>query len=298
MKKLNLIAVFAPSSINNKDKSMIASICYRYDFNVIPFNSLAELNLPLSEKKQIGRMTEIICVQKNFNDNFNKEVIENKRSRTNDIFIHVVEHVNVKYYVVNDYNFFTSSFFEKYIYAKKSKLIENVFIFEDLDWKGLVYHFKSLNITLSGGSTVKRHVLSPVQINLSRFLIGSEGLIESHSLTKKSFKLNNIIHKKNLIDNFSKDKKIWLIREKIRFSPLVKQYNLICKLLYLYNKNFTSVINLIFDNLNNYTKIEESFNIMGSNQGVSAELISLNEENFINPLEKFDLKNHPFEKKI
>ena len=133
MKKLNLIAVFAPSSINNKDKSMIASISYRYDFNVIPFNSLAELNLPLSEKNQIGRMTEIIRVQKNYNDNFNKEVIENKHSGTNDIFIHVVKHVNVKYYVVNDYNFFTSSFFEKYIYAKKSKLIENVFIFEDLD---------------------------------------------------------------------------------------------------------------------------------------------------------------------
>lgn len=199
MKKLNLIAVSAPSPVNKKEKSMIISIFYRYDFNVIPFNSLAELNLPLIDNKQIGRKTEIIRVQKNFKDNFNKEVIENKRSGTNDVFIHVVEHVNVKYYVVNDYNFFTSSFFEKYIYAKKSKLIENVFIFEDLDWKGLVYHFKSLNITLSGGSTVKRHVLSPVQINLSRFLIGTEGLIESHSSTKESFKLSNIIHKKNLI---------------------------------------------------------------------------------------------------
>ena len=63
-------------------------------------------------------MTEIICVQKNFNfnDNFNKEVIENKRSRTNDIFIHVVEHVNVKYYVVNDYNFFNNDKLNDYTF--------------------------------------------------------------------------------------------------------------------------------------------------------------------------------------
>jgi hypothetical protein len=43
MKKLNLIAVFAPSPVNRKEKSMIASIYYRYDFYKNTFSTCAIL---------------------------------------------------------------------------------------------------------------------------------------------------------------------------------------------------------------------------------------------------------------
>lgn len=88
---------------------MIASIFYRYDFDVIPFYSLAELNLPLIDNKQIGRMTEIIRVRKKLDDDYNYS--KKDENKFNKDFIQAVEHSNVKYYVVFDNVFFTPSFF-------------------------------------------------------------------------------------------------------------------------------------------------------------------------------------------
>ena len=114
-------------------------------------------------------------------------------------------------------------------------------IFDNIDWKGLVKQFANLNITLSGGSTVLRHTLNPVQLKLFRFISDIES-VESpaEKLINDSFNLSKIIHKKNLIEIFSKDYKIWLIREKIRLNledRLYKNnYIKLSKYLYLYNK--------------------------------------------------------------
>ena len=121
-------------------------------------------------------------------------------------------------YLITSYNlFFSEQFIYKFLLNKDFKNLNKIFIFDDLDWKGLVQKFKSLNITLSGGSTVLRHSISPVQLNLIKFILDIES--EEYSaerIIKNTFNLNKIIHKKNLIETFSKDHKIWLIRETFR----------------------------------------------------------------------------------
>ncbi len=71
-----------------------------------------------------------------------------------------------------------------------------------------MYCFKVFNLPLSGGSTVKRHALSPVQISLSRFIIATLGLQNTYPTSKISFNLSSKFNQRNLVENFSRDKKI------------------------------------------------------------------------------------------
>lgn len=142
------------------------------------------------------------------------------------------------YTKVYDSNFFSEEFIQKYIFDNKINLIEFIFIFDNIQWKTLVANFKNINIILSGGSTVSRHVLSPVQINLARFILGSEGLKETHKISKESFQIHKKLHFLYKLENFVKDKKIWLIRKYFNFfnEPYKPKLNesLILKLYHLY----------------------------------------------------------------
>lgn len=311
MKQLNLITVFAISPKDKNKQSLIASIYYSYDFKVIPFYSLSELNHPLDKTNFIGRNTNIIRVLSSIdqtpllsatlpfgacenNKNLNKEEVK----KTEDVFKKVIQHPVVSYFEVMDYDFFTTWFLQKYLFSREYKLIENVYIFENLNWKSLVHLFSSLNITLSGGSTSKRQILSPVQMNLSRFLIGVEGLKESLTLTRDSFKLGSVLHKNNLIKNFSQDKKIWLIREKIRFTPLAVHYDYICKLLFFFSNNVPAFIDFIFARLNTEDFANELIQFLEreiSTRGFYPNYF--NEDNFSGPLKKYDLKYYPLAKR-
>jgi hypothetical protein len=59
----------------------------------------------------------------------------------------------------------------------KITLIENkniqqcIFIFEGLDYGEIVHNLGLFNILISGGSNTKKHILSPIQLRLARFLI-------------------------------------------------------------------------------------------------------------------------------
>ena len=61
---------------------------------------------------------------------------------------------------------------------------------------------------LSGGSTVKRHALSPVQISLSRFIIATFGLQNTNHISRDSFNLSSKFNQRNLVKHFSNNKKI------------------------------------------------------------------------------------------
>lgn len=158
--------------------------------------------------------------------------------------------------------------------------------------------FRSIGITLSGGSVVKRQNFSTLHLNMARFILGTAGLIDSHNLTQESFRLSNTMHKKNLIENFSKNKKIWLIREKIRFSPLVNEYWLICKLLFVISKNNPSAIDGILDNINVYEINQSLLSEMKMLASTNPQVPFLNIDTFSMPLDNWDLIHHPLEKRF
>lgn len=112
--------------------------------------------------------------------------------------------------------FFEKDFIDNILFNTEFELSSTMFIFEDMDWKSLVWFFKSMNITLSGGSTVKRHLLSTIHMRLSRFLLILEGFKPSFNNTLLSNNYNNIIHYHNSIENFSKNKDIFIIRNLIK----------------------------------------------------------------------------------
>jgi hypothetical protein len=54
---------------------------------------------------------------------------------------------------------------------KNKKINQYIFIFEGLQYAEIVYKLAFYNIIVSGGSNTKKHILSPIQLRLARFLI-------------------------------------------------------------------------------------------------------------------------------
>jgi hypothetical protein len=97
---------------------------------------------------------------------------------------------------------------QKYLFLKILSLRKRQAASGKRGRKILVNRFKKLDIVLSGGSTVKRHLLSPIHMRLSRFLLILEGYQVSFDKTIDSFQINNLIHSVNVVENFSKNKNI------------------------------------------------------------------------------------------
>lgn len=113
---------------------------------------------------------------------------------------------------INSKVFFTENYTNNMFLEDDYDWNSKIFIFDDTPWNSLVNKFKSLGISLSGGSTVKRHLLSPIHMRLSRLLLIFEGHDKSYIRTIDSYKLNTIVHSKNSIKNFSKNKNILKLR--------------------------------------------------------------------------------------
>lgn len=108
---------------------------------------------------------------------------------------------NFNFIEIPDHAFFNQYFIDELFFEENSDLSYKIFIFESTQWKVLVNTFKKIGVVLSGGSSVKRHVLSPVQMKLSRFLFLLEGWKKSYDNTKTSFFINNIMNNYNLLNN-------------------------------------------------------------------------------------------------
>ena len=67
-------------------------------------------------------------------------------------------------------SFFSTDIIEK-ILIKNKKIHQFIFIFKDRDYRDIVSNLALFNIIISGGSNTKKHILSPIQLRLARFLI-------------------------------------------------------------------------------------------------------------------------------
>jgi len=67
-------------------------------------------------------------------------------------------------------SFFSADIIEE-ILIKNKKIHQFIFIFKDRDYRDIVSNLALFNIIVSGGSNTKKHILSPIQLRLARFLI-------------------------------------------------------------------------------------------------------------------------------
>lgn len=252
-KKLTTFATFA---ISNEYKNIIASIQYRdnyhFELNNTNLERLVYFNNLAFEGSGSQRSYKIIHVvpekvkepfpliskeNVNLDSNFTLPFSNYNNPDPSSLFFDTYQKDFVLYAKIYKHNFFTEEFIQKYIFDRKKDLIEYIFIFENMQWKTLVDSFKSLNIILSGGSTVSRHVLTSVQINLARFILGLEGLNESHQISQSSFKLHKKLHTNLRLENFVKDRKIRLILEYLKYFNNQVEYNRLVINLYVLYKN-------------------------------------------------------------
>jgi DNA-dependent RNA polymerase len=319
-KDLSLIAVFAYNNETN-NKSLIASIIYKYDFFNIRYsdnrrwdvsNFRSEYNEPFNIIRVLKRRDNIINNIYNYKDkdyDLNKTFLNISRSAEQKYINHIL---------ILDHLFFTEEFLDDYLFSNKFNLINSAFIFDHTEWKDLVHKFKKLNITLSGGSNTKRQVLSPVQLNLARFVISIDGFKESHKSVVNSFNIHEEVHGKVFINNFSKNDMIWLLREYIRLIPNPEDfnigftdknradfYNAFNVILYLNNLHAQKYIKILFNNmlLNNQNNFIEQLKQLIETTKVNFELDVkfLDQEYldiFLKKLYTLDLKNYPLEKRF
>ena len=57
------------------------------------------------------------------------------------------------------------------VFFKNKNVHQFIFIFKNKDYHRIVTNFAFLHIICSGGSNTKKHMLSPIQLRLARFLI-------------------------------------------------------------------------------------------------------------------------------
>jgi hypothetical protein len=66
--------------------------------------------------------------------------------------------------------FFSKDSIEK-VLIKNKKIHQFIFAFKDIEYADIVANLALHNIIISGGSNTKKHILSPIQLRLARFLI-------------------------------------------------------------------------------------------------------------------------------
>lgn len=306
-KDLSLIAVFAFNiEIDTNKKSLIASINYRYNLNTFYYTNNRIWDWA-NIKTEYFKPYTIIRVLKR-RDYITENTFTHKGIiyDLNKTFVNISERKDLNYILVLDQLFFTEEFLNDNLFSQKfNLLINSVFIFDHTEWKDLVHKFKILNITLSGGSTTKRQVLSPVQLNLARFLISIDGFKDSHKSVVESFNINEEVHNKVSINNFSKNYKIWLLREYIRLMPNSNnnnrdRYSLI---LFWNNLHAQYYIKILFNAIDNHNDFEEQLKSLIQSTKINFELdvkfLNIDYvDNFYKKLKASDSINYPLDKRF
>jgi hypothetical protein len=70
--------------------------------------------------------------------------------------------------------FFTAEGIDKYLIDNKY-INHSIFMFKNLDYREIVANLVFFRIIISGGSNSKKHILSPIQLRLARFIIAISG---------------------------------------------------------------------------------------------------------------------------
>jgi hypothetical protein len=268
-------------------KNIIASIQYRYGL----FDSIREVDVKNNNNIfRDGKDLDIILVIRDPQNELESTPITNRISFNWNSKYNKAQYLEL--IQIPDHAFFTKSYTDELFFDTQTNLSFKIFIFESTQWKVLVNNFKNIGIGLSGGLTTKRHVLSHVQMKLTRFLLILEGWTKSYENTTTSYKIHNIMHSNNIIDNFSKNKIIWEIRQK--FKTLINYDNVaLDKRLFLLNRIDSNNIKNIYDYLddieNDPQKSIEAlyYEILNQNFN-SSEYSDIINPNFVKSLEKFD----------
>jgi len=144
-------------------KNIIASIQYRYGL----FDSIREVDVKNNNNIfRDGKDLDIILVIRDPQNELESTPITNRISFNWNSKYNKAQYLEL--IQIPDHAFFTKSYTDELFFDTQTNLSFKIFIFESTQWKVLVNNFKNIGIGLSGGLTTKRHVLSHVQMKLTR----------------------------------------------------------------------------------------------------------------------------------
>nr|AWA82153.1 hypothetical protein [Cantharellus cibarius]AWA82185.1 hypothetical protein [Cantharellus cibarius] len=126
-------------------------------------------------------------------------------------------YMDIKMVFVSIDEFFTEHWINTLIIDNKFHNQDIIYNFIGIDWHEILIRFKINNIRISGGSTTKRHILSPVQLRLGQFITLTFGV--NHSNAIESFQIaNNKSLTRPIYDLTSKDSHLLIeeYKEKMR----------------------------------------------------------------------------------
>lgn len=127
----------------------------------------------------------------------------------------IIHHISAR-------NFFQKEILEKLLVYNKENSKYFIYIFHNISYREIVDILRSFNIIVSGGSVTKRHIFSPLQLRLARFIIGINGLDDSeviesfHNLDIEKFKINK--------DLTTKESKIYYSKIQSKREKLILEF--------------------------------------------------------------------------
>lgn len=273
-KEFKLIASFASLQESNKtnDRKIVASIIrYTKDIN---FKNASELINNLSENTSYIKNTKYLVF--NVNDYFKMEAsLKINLKNFKVVNINPIEIINL--ILKNKENFsekaensvsqFDLNYFFKLIclnlfFKNDSEFKLNlsdynvIFIFNNITWSNIVFIFKIVQITIYGGSSSRRHLLSTVQSNLVSFLYLINDMYLDTSIIYDSFKQETSSSAKidKEVVKLVRDKGIEHVNSKNENNS--QNLNYILWLNAKYNIYFT-IVNKITKYLESYREIEQ-----------------------------------------
>lgn len=140
----------------------------KHVFKIINTSKILAIKSISSNNPKTLEPIQIIEVEKNTFFGIGDEFLENNPILDDDLdLLSILVHHNLKKLELDSSN-------EDYIVSKDSKYItlfrDSIFIFEDLNFRGLQALFKCKGVALSGGTTTNRSSLSSVEYSLSNYL--------------------------------------------------------------------------------------------------------------------------------
>ena len=114
-----------------------------------------------------------------------------------------IKEYKINYSSTNDYNLIiipTKNFYTKKIITdlliNNKNINHSIFLFKNIGYKEIVVNLTLFDIIISGGSNSKKHMISPIQMRLARFLIAISNF--SSNEVANSFHFDQHKNKQNL----------------------------------------------------------------------------------------------------
>lgn len=117
------------------------------------------------------------------------------------------ENMKIQIITIPINSFFTDAWICSLLIENRMKADNIIYNFCGIEWHEILFQLKLHNITVSGGSTTKRHILSSVQLTLSQFITFTLGrnpklAIESFNIANNkilSMPINDLTNKENTL---------------------------------------------------------------------------------------------------